>query len=152
MNENNGVIDNIKKDYLEARKKRNKELTSIYSILLKDIEMVGKDNGNRSTTDQEAIQIIKKYIANLEKNIELLKENEHELANLNRIQEYRFEKHVLEQYLPKQLSKTEIIDIINDLKKNDNIKNIGQIFSYFKKNYAGQYDGELVSKLSKQLI
>ena len=62
------------------------------------------------------------------------------------------EMEVMNEYLPKQLSETEIRDIIFKLLvRSDVCFNVGLIMKYFKENYNGQYDGKMVSTIAKEM-
>jgi hypothetical protein len=53
------IIERLKTESLRLRKERNPVAASI-TFALSEIEKVGKNNGNRATTDDEAIKVIQK--------------------------------------------------------------------------------------------
>ena len=62
---------------------------------------------------------------------------------------------IIEEFLPKQLSENEIDRIIEELISKNNItdnRGIGLIMSELKKNYTGQLDFGLASKIIKDKI
>ena len=86
--------------------------------------------------------MIKKFIKNLDETILAnLKLPNTNTALLDR------EKEILEVYLPKQLSKEELTEIIKSL----NTKNMGDIMKNLKENHAGLYDGKMASEIVKSL-
>lgn len=62
---------------------------------------------------------------------------------------------ILEKYLPSQLDeatlKQEIVKIISE-KAYTNIKEMGKVMADLKTKYAGQYDGQVASKLVKEIF
>lgn len=59
---------------------------------------------------------------------------------------------ILEEYLPKQLTEDEISNIIKEFLTDNSGANMGQIMTYLKNNYGGQYDGKTASTLAKSLV
>jgi uncharacterized protein YqeY len=53
------------------------------------------------------------------------------------------ENFILSKFLPKQLSESQIIAILEEQK----FQSIKDCMSFFKDTYAGLYDGKVVSKL-----
>ena len=66
------IVDTIKKDLDEARKAKRKDVVTFLSTIYSDIVMFGKNNGNRQTTDEEAIKIMKNFQSKSEEVIDLL--------------------------------------------------------------------------------
>lgn len=63
------------------------------------------------------------------------------------------EMNIMEEYLPKQLSEDEIRDIILSRIVQSNVPcNMGVVMKYFKENYSGQYDGKVVSSITKEML
>jgi hypothetical protein len=59
------LIQTIKADQVQARKARSAS-ASILTTLIGEAEMIGKNAGDRESTDEEVIAIIKKFIKNLD--------------------------------------------------------------------------------------
>lgn len=109
----------------------HKESRILLGVVLGEFKRLEKEKGRTigEVTDAECITIIKKLIqSNNECNV--IGENE-----------------ILELFLPKQLTDNEIKNII--LKGNFN--NIGDCMKEFKKLFPGLYNGQIVSKLYKEL-
>lgn len=133
------ILQTIKGLQLEARKARDKSLLSIYSTLFAEVEKVGKDKANRETTDEEAIAVIKKFIANAAECQDATRD--HGVATL-----LHEEMELYKKLLPAQLSAADMVQII--IKQN--LKNLPDIMKYFKATYPGQYDGKLLSMVAKE--
>lgn len=132
------LIDKIKADSLVARKERNTLLSNLLTTLYSEAAMVGKNDGNRETTDVEVVAVVKKFIKNA---VEVLKvRNDADTV---------YEVRVLESYLPKQLTEEQLVKYISDYKFFTPNANVGQIMKYLKEDFSGQYDAKLASQLAK---
>lgn len=139
------LLNTIKNDQLQARKDKSAEAASLLTTLYAEASMVGKNNG-RETTDAEVVAVIKKF----------LKNNTEFLSNINDThKEYEKlinEKHILEKYLPKQLSEMEMKEIVVNFKNNSDNVNVGVVMKHMKENYDGQYDGKILSSIVKDVL
>lgn len=118
---------------------------------IKSAIMVAKTapNAPETLTDADIQQIIQKLVKQRKDSAEqYIAAGRQELAD-NELAEMR----VMEEYLPKQLSKEEIKDIIMGLMvRSDVCFNMGLIMKYFKEHYSGQYDGKMVSTIAKEML
>lgn len=94
------VIEKLKAESIALRKTRNPVAPSIL-FALSEIEKVGKNNGNRVTTEDEAIKVIQKLIVTIDENLKLAIDDGRKVA-LN------FEKQILSGVLPQMASDEEI--------------------------------------------
>ena len=65
------------------------------------------------------------------------------------------ELEILNKYLPKQMSDSELRDVIDSYIKTEgltDIKQMGQIMNHLKKNYEGQYNGSSASVIIKEIL
>lgn len=145
------MFDKIKREYLNARKEKNKDSVKInlYSSLISDISMVGKNDGNREPTDAECINIIKKYIKNAEVVLSNLKDKEGS-REMEARDDAECEIMILNEWLPKQLEKNQLTLIISNFFEQNSDCNMGHVMSYLKTNYSGRYDGKLASAIVKE--
>ncbi len=140
----------ILEDLKSAMKNKDKETLSVIRMVKGAIQMSELDK-KRELTDDEIIAVISKEIK-LRK--EAIKEFE-KGAREDLIQKNNSEIKVLEKYLPKQLSKEELIDIIDKafmLIKPENIKDMGKIMQEIKPQVVGKADMGEVSKLIKEKL
>jgi uncharacterized protein YqeY len=64
------LITKIKSDLIEARKARtDKERIALLTTLSSEIAIVGKNDGNRETRDDEALAVIRKFVKNAEQTV-----------------------------------------------------------------------------------
>ena len=128
-------------DMQTARKEKNEVNKSILSLVYNALKNRAIELRVEELTDQETISVIKKVSKQLDEEIESnVKVNRAEKAN-----ELTYQKNLIQAYLPKQLSETEIKDILATLED----KSIPSVMKYFKTNYNGLVDMSLVSKLAR---
>lgn len=126
------MVEKIKRDMISAMKSGD--------IISRDVLRVLRGEIQRGfiTEDADVIKIVKKMIQNIKENG----------GNIDEI-------GVLENYLPKQMSKDEMIGyartfiITNELKTP---KEMGKVMGYFKNNFDGIYDGKELSGIVKNLL
>jgi uncharacterized protein YqeY len=94
------VIEKLKAESMALRKTRNPVAASI-TFALSEIEKFGKNNGNRATTDDEAIKVIQKLIATIDENLKVTTDDGRKIA-------FNFEKTILVGVLPQMASDEEI--------------------------------------------
>lgn len=133
------LINKIKEDNLVARKAHDSAKASLLTTLLGEAEMIGKNDGNRQTTDAEVQEVIQKFVKNNKLTIAALKDIGAE--------QFHKENEILSEYLPKMLSEEELKVVILSY----GTKNMGEIMKQLKANHAGMYDGQLASKIAKTL-
>lgn len=76
----------------------------------------------------------------------LMKANQ-EVLDITFNQDLVLENNFLSQFLPKQLTETELTVIIKSL----DTKNVGDIMKHLVANYKGEYDGKLASAIARGL-
>jgi len=143
------LINTIKADQLQARKNKISGEISLLTTLLGEASMPGKNDGNRESTDEEVIAVIKKFIKNAN---EIIKAAD---GGLGMSTSAQAEIDILEKYLPKQLSEAELVIAINEIVDDLPEKNpraMGQVMGMLKKKYQGNYDGKSASTLVKAAL
>jgi uncharacterized protein len=143
------MINELKKAMMKAKMERDTVKSNLLSTLVAEAAMVGKNDGNRATTDQEVINIIKKFLKNASENIKILDEMGKDKSAFIK------EKEILESFLPKQLSPEElekIVDAIASALPDRSVKMMGAVMAELKKKYDGQFDGKLASEVVKKCL
>jgi len=139
------MLNRLKRDNLEARKNKDKFTAGILTCLIGDIEMVGKNDGNRKTTTPEAIKVIEKFHKITKSNIELAPDND----------EFKRELEIYEKYLPKKMSEDELRKEIKDIieaNEFNSMKDIGKVMGLLNTNFYGEYDGKMASTIVRELL
>lgn len=97
------LITQIKTDLVEARKARtDKERIALLTTLSSEIAIVGKNDGNRETRDDEALAVIRKFVKNADQTVTNLESAGRDTATVQN------ELAILKSYLPTAPSADEI--------------------------------------------
>jgi uncharacterized protein len=140
------LLEQIKSDINLSRKKSKKVRISILSTLYGEAVSIGKNDGNRESTDTEVSKLITKFIKNNNESLAILKKN---------IPKLKFENKLLSRYLPKQLSEGELVAaiscIIGDLGASSP-KDMGKVMKELKAQHGGLYDGKSASQIVKEQL
>ena len=139
------IIDEVKKANMMALKEHDDALRTAYSMLMNkymlssiELKAQGKEIG-----DTEMVGLIQKSIKELEEERELYAKagREQSVKDIERQQE------ALKVWLPKMMSKDEILAEINNLAD----KSIGSVMKHFKTNFNGKVDMRDVQEVFKSL-
>jgi uncharacterized protein len=134
------LLDQIRKDQLQSRKNRNELKTKLLTTLLGDVIAVGKNDGNRETTDAETVAVVKKYVKVLQENLA------NTMLEGGIVMLWNAELEILKGYLPQQMDVNEIKLALNtailDGVFAKDIKSKGLAMKFLKDNFAGKYDGK----------
>lgn len=141
------LIKQIEADKKVAFKERDKFKNMILTTLLSEAQMVGKNNGNRETNDEEVIACAIKFKKNVNETIKHLSKTDvaYELC--------QDEIKIYENYLPSLMTEEELADVIKIyIQTFVGICNVGSIMSFLSQTYKGQYDGKMASGLARGLL
>lgn len=152
------LIDKIKKDLLTARKQKDELTKGILTALVSEATMLGKNMGNRETTDTETLKVIQKFKKGAVETLGLLGASIEKICdcpteNSEKCLSIALEIGIYDKYLPLQLTEEEITKKIGVyLQDNSEKVNIGSVMAYFRKNFDGQFDGKVLAKLTNQAL
>lgn len=139
------LIDEIKKDNVQAMKDKNTLARAIYGVVMNKVLLHGiecKKDG-KEQTDTDVVQILQKTIKELTEE----KENYIKAGNETEANNIEIQKDILAKYLPQMLSEDEIKNIIASMED----KSIPSIMKHFKAEYAGKVDMGLVNRVARSL-
>ena len=137
------IIDEIKKDNVQAMKDKNTLARAIYGVVMNKVLLANieaKKDG-KELTDIDVVQILQKTIKELTEE----KENYVKAGNMAEAENIEKQKEILTKYLPQMMSEEEIKNIIAGLED----KSIPSVMKHFKANYAGKVDMGLVNKIAR---
>ncbi|MCQ2556192.1 MAG: GatB/YqeY domain-containing protein [Clostridia bacterium] len=137
------IIDEIKKDNVQAMKDHNTLARAIYGVVMNKVMLAGielKKDG-KELQDCDTVQILQKTIKELTEE----KENYIKAGNNAEAENIETQKKIIEKYLPQMLSEEEIKNIIAGLED----KSIPSIMKHFKANYAGAVDMGMVNRIAR---
>ncbi len=143
----------IKSAQIESRKAKDEAKSSALTTLIGEAAMIGKNAGNRETTEAEVMGVIKKFIKNIDETVDILSKDKE--ANSEKLAKLSMEKSLLSSFLPQQMDEQAIKVAISEIISTMNLagpKAMGVIMKEMKAKYEGSYDGSLVSKISKELL
>ena len=145
----------IDEDYKKAIK--NKEQDKINTLRLVRSAIKDKDISMRSSENKEVVSdpdiliLLISLIKQRNDSIEQFKKaNRDDL-----IKNEQMEIDIINQYLPNQKSENETEKIIDDFIKTNNLqslKDMGKLMGFVKKDYPGEVDMGLVSKIAKSKL
>lgn len=145
------LIKTIQADYLAARYAKDTLKSNLLSTLLGEAQAVGKDAGNRDATDAEVVAVIKKFIKNAEETSRVALASI-QINKMDVIQNAANEVKILTVYLPQQMDAEKLNFIVENYLAQTPDANMGHVMGYFKANYAGQYDGQVLATIVKELL
>jgi uncharacterized protein YqeY len=149
------LLQTIKTAQLQARKERLTTTAGLLTTLVGEATAVGKNNGNRETTDAEVVAVIKKFVNNITETIAVLEAQPESTARNDAIGKAKTELYVLNFYLPKQLSEDELraaVDAVIASSGASSIKDMGRVMQSLKDAHGGTYDGGAASKIVRERL
>jgi len=136
------IIEKLKKESLRLRKERSPVSASIV-FALSEIEKIGKNAGNRETTEDEAIRVIQKIVTTINENLKH--------ADSGRAIHLNYEKVILESVLPEMTTEDEIRSKIVFTFDCVQVRNKGEIMKWAKSHWGSRVDMKLVGKIASEL-
>ena len=136
------TLQDLKKAKMQEMKARNTDAVTGLNVVIAKLMLLEK-SGQGEITDADVNQAIQKSIKELQEEkagFEKAGRAESVLSLENQIK-------AVQAYLPKQLSRDEIKDIILGLED----KSVPAVMRYFKEKYQGQVDMKTVSEVLKSL-
>ena len=137
------IIDEIKSANVQAMKDKDQRARGIYSVIMNKhllAQVEARTNG-KEVEDADMVRIIQKTIKELEEE----RDNYARVNNNEEVENIEYQKSLIEKYLPKMLSESEILEIIANLED----KTVPSVMRHFKTNYNGKCDMRAVSDVLK---
>ena len=145
----------LKDELIIAMKDKNQLRVSTLRMVnasIKDLEISQRTNNQTDEiSDNDIIDILVKMVKQRKEAADTYKQGNRDDLSKKELDEIK----IIEEFLPKQLSKDEVIKIIEGLISENNISDIsgmGLLMSEIKKKYPGQLDLGLASKIIKDRI
>jgi uncharacterized protein YqeY len=145
------LLAQIKKDNLVARKERDAIRSTLLTTLIGEAEMVGKNAGNRESTDDEVSAVIRKFIKNNDETTGILAK-ETTVSAANTVATLAIEKALLVGYLPKQLTEAELEREVAEISASLTSPNVGAVMKELRARHGNNYDGKTASSLAAKYI
>lgn len=136
------IVQQLKTESLRLRKERSPIAASI-TFVLSEIERVGKNNGNRATTEDEAVKVVQKVIATLRDNLK------YDISDSD-AEAMRMQIQILESVLPAMASDDEILNVLRAImtgKTAETSPKKGEIMKTVRDKFGAAVDMKRVSQL-----
>ena len=145
----------IDEDYKKAIK--NKDQDRINTLRLIRSSIKDKDISSRSSENKDEINDpeILKLLINLIKQRKDSIEHFQKAKRDDLVEKEQAEVDIINQYLPNQKSEKETEEIIGNYIKThnlENLKDMGKLMGFVKKDYPGEVDMGLVGKIAKSKL
>ena len=139
------IKEQINKDYITAFKSKDTVAKNLLSVVKGEIQTVEKNSGVENLSDEEVLKILTKTAKSLKETIKSLAPIDGKGED---IVQACAELAIIECYLPKQMTKEEVIEKVTEI-ANSGITNIGQIMKEFANLPA---DKKVVSEVIKEIL
>lgn len=139
--------ERISREYLEAFKSRDNVKKNLLGVVKSEITTQEKNTVVENLADADVIKILNKVAKNLKETIEK-----------SSSEEAKSELSIIENYLPKQMSESEIRsalkEVLSELGESSSTPafQIGKLMGAFNSKYAGKADNKMVSNIVKELL
>lgn len=142
------LIEQIREQSLQARRAKDTVRATLLVTLYAEAARVGKDAGNRDTTDEEAQRVVRKFLKGVEESLAVLKDETARQVALA-------EKAILESLLPQRVTGEQLQAVVQDIVATlpeKSPKQMGAVMRTLKERLAGSYDGAEATTLVKQAL
>ncbi|WP_064695916.1 GatB/YqeY domain-containing protein [Rhizobium aegyptiacum] len=146
--------DQLATQLKEAMKAKDSERLSTVRLIqaaIKDRDIANRGTGKEQASDDEILQILAKMVKQRDESAKIYEENSRpELAAKERA-----EIIVIQDFMPKQLSDSEVRANISDViaeTGSSGVKDMGKVMAALKERYAGQMDFAKASATVKELL
>lgn len=144
------LLQQLTSDMVTAMKKRDKETLNVVRMLKAAVQNEQIELGHDLSSDEEIAVMAREYKQRKESLEEFEKAGREDL-----ISQAKKELAIVESYMPKQLSKDEVANIvegvINELNASS-MKDLGQVMKSVMPKVQGQADGKLVNQVVKEQL
>jgi len=145
-----GLIVQLRKEKMEAMKNKDVLRGGLISLLLSAMTLKEKEE-KRELTEIEEFQLIQKELKQTQETLETTP-----VERLNLIEEAEKKIEILKSYLPKQLTKEELLveiqSLMSELGLEASNKNRGLITKEILNKLAGRTDGKTVNMILQELL
>jgi hypothetical protein len=141
------ISEDLKAAMLAKQKDRLESLRAIKTALL----LAKTETGSHELSTEQELKILQKMVKQRRESAEIYKtQNRPELYE----NETR-EASIIEEYLPKQISETELVGILKEIIRRvgaSSPKDMGKVMGAAGKELSGKADGKLIAEKVKELL
>jgi uncharacterized protein YqeY len=135
------IYDKIKAKSIEIRKAKG-QLAAYSTFVLSEVSKIGKSKGDRETTDDEAITVLKKMLTVAESNLELAVEDKSSVL-------LEAEIEFLKSVLPSMATEEEVTEFLKNTFSEKTHK--GVVFKAAKEKYGSLVDMMKLAVIAEEL-
>lgn len=142
------LLAQLKKDSLLARKAADSVRATLLSTLIAEAEIVGKNAGNRESSDDEVQQTIRKFLKNNQEAVAVIKD-------ADRLAVLAQESAILTSYLPPMASEAEVKAFIADTVAglaDRSPKQMGAVMGALKGKFGTSFDAKQANAWVKEAL
>ena len=142
--------DKLLEDLKNSMKEKNVIRKNVIQMVRAAILQVEKDK-KVELSDEDIINIMAKEAKKRKDSLEDYKKSNRQ----DLIEQIEEEIHIIEEYLPKQLSKEEIAEIVKEVIKEvgaTSIKDMGKVMKSAKERIGAASDGKTINEVVKELL
>ena len=141
------LVKDVRAEMIAALKRGDKEEKQVYSNIVDALTKEAKSLLVEELTSEQEATVIKRMVKQLDDSIEKCP-----VSRPEALEKLKFEKSIIEKYMPKQMSEEEINAVISavlfDLGiDNPTVKDKGRIMKELMPRVKGKADGKLVNQL-----
>jgi len=145
------LVEQINKDLIDAMKAKDEAKLRAIRAIKSAFLLAGTETGTKDINDEIAMKAMQKMAKQRKDSIDIfLKENRQDLA-----QKEQEELAIIQSYLPKELSKEEIIATLKPIVEQSgatSMKEIGKVMPLAMKEMAGKADGKAINEALRELL
>ncbi|MDO8418099.1 MAG: GatB/YqeY domain-containing protein [Agitococcus sp.] len=159
------LLKQIQDAALSARKARDTVRATLLVTVFAEAARIGKDAGNRESTDDEVLKTLKKFVTGVEETMAQLEQLVANATDVQRAQavltrdtrtaELTLERIILAEFLPVPTSTAELTAFIEEkvaLLPEKTPKQMGVLMKLLKERFGVNYDATLASILVKAAL
>lgn len=143
------INEDIKQAMLARDKKKLEALRAIKASLL--LAKTGKDVSGGEIPNEVELKLLQKLVKQRKESAEVyISQNRKDLADVE-----LYQLSIIEKYLPEQMSREEIFEIVNKIISEtgaSTIKDMGKVMGIASKQLAGKADNKTISNIVKQIL
>ena len=144
------MLISLQQKMKDAMKSRNKAAVSAYRNIIAKLKAAQIDGG-KLLTQEESMKILLSHVKQLKDSIyQYNNAGRYDLAEAE-----SYELELMKGYLPKQLSESEIRQIVKKIIQDtgaDSMKDMGKVMSGVMKEIAGRGDGKLAISIFREVL
>ena len=141
----NSIMEDFKKDRNNARKNKDNALVSFYGFLISEVEKVGKNNGQRETTEDETIKVLEKLVSA----VTLTRDA---TSDETLIGELNTQIEIMKAKIPEKMSEEDISVFVKGLVGINPEINKGMIMKEVKTSFGSKVDMKIVGAVADKIL